>query len=86
MKWFASALYEHLRGDLPAASRAILRAKAANRFLRDYLSGAREMPDDPDFSNKRGSKGEANRCVFRLLPAWAAHTRAVRWLERQREF
>ena len=83
MKWFASALYEHLRGDLSGASMALLRARKGNRFLRDYLSGERPMPQQPSFSEKPGSRGEANYCMFRLVPAWAAHPEATHWLERQ---
>jgi hypothetical protein len=81
MKWFAGALYEHLCGDLRAATSALLRAFDANRFLHDYLTAERQMPAKPSFSQKAGSRGEANLCMFRLIPAWAAHPSAVEWLQ-----
>ena len=83
MKWLAAALYEHQRGDLAAASKALQQALKSNSFLRDYLSGKRSLPQEPNFSDKPGSRGEANSCIYRLMPAWIANPDSLGWLEQQ---
>lgn len=81
--WFALALCEFLRRHKPAATMALQRALKANRHLRDYLAGKRKLPAAPEFSDKVGSRGEADQCMFRLIPAWTAHPAALDWLSAQ---
>jgi tetratricopeptide (TPR) repeat protein len=81
--WFALALCEFLRKQKPAAALALQRALKANRHLREYLTGKRKLPAAPEFSDVAGSRGEADQCMFRLIPAWTAHPAALDWLSEQ---
>jgi tetratricopeptide (TPR) repeat protein len=83
MKWFAMALCEWQRKQKPAATLALQRALKANRHLRDFLTGRRQPPRTPNFSETPGSRGEAEECMFRMIPAWTAHPPALDWLTMQ---
>jgi tetratricopeptide (TPR) repeat protein len=78
---FIRSILEHLRGNEAAAGAALRRARKANVHVTGYLLQRLPLPHEPSFSDRPGSKGEAQLCIFRLMPLLAAKPEALRWFQ-----
>lgn len=79
-------LERFLSGDLPAAKRALRKARQQNRFVEEYLTFQRPLPTDLPESYAMGSEEEAVLCLTHLSGAWADHPLATSWLWEQLGF
>ncbi len=68
------------RGDRREAQRLLRRAIRANPLVPAYLTGRRELPDEPVETYTIGSPGEAVLCAEELGPAWQRAPGALDWL------
>ncbi len=74
-------LERFLSGDLEGAKKAFTTAHRANRYVRDYLTGRKSMPQPFPEYYSLGDVNEAQVCVSEIGDAWRSHAEAVQWLK-----
>jgi tetratricopeptide (TPR) repeat protein len=67
-------------GDSPSARERLQKARRANRYVPDYLSGKTELPEELPDMYEFGSKEEAMLCADALLGVWQTTPAAGQWL------
>ena len=74
-----------LAGDKVAAGAALRKARTANPFVEQYMTGQMPLPDEEPEGYSPGSEEEAALCLIELSRAWDKHREAVLWLFDQLE-
>lgn len=77
---WARVLERFLAGDQAGANAALAKARKANRYMEQYLTGRKPLPNDLPEMYSIGSKEEAVLCLNFLMGAWIAHQEAMLWL------
>ncbi len=81
---WGDVLEAFLLGDLDRAAEARIVAREGNGYLEAYLLGHRKLPKQLPASYTWKSPGQAACAASHLIPAWAAHPKALGWLKATR--
>lgn len=78
---FNNALYHFKKSGQSAKSdKALLKAYKSNKFVLDYLTGSKEMPDELPQYIGRGDENEAISYVANAWKVWMKTYGALRWI------
>lgn len=78
---WGDVLEAFLLGDMDRATQARALARAENGYMEAYLLGHRQLPRRMPGSYTWKSPEQAACAAFHLVPAWAAHPKALDWLK-----
>lgn len=81
---WGDVLESFLLGDLDRAAEARGLAREGNGYLEAYLLGHRKLPKQLPVSYTWRSPEQAACAASHLIPAWAAHPKALEWLRATR--
>lgn len=73
-------LERFLAGDCSGATKALSKARKANRHVELYLTAQKPLPTEPPEMYSSGSEEEAALCLSYLSGAWVEHKEATHWL------
>ena len=76
-------LERFLAGEKAAARVALEKARAANRFVEQYITAKMPLPEELPEMYSPGSEEEAALCMIHVGLAWAHQQEAVFWLHEQ---
>ena len=78
---WARVLISYLSREFAEASRALARARRANKYVERYLLRKKKLPDEEPFEYVIGRDSEAQHCAFHLEFVWSFHPAACVWVE-----
>ena len=79
---WARVLIYYLSREFAEASKALARARRANKYVEKYLLQKKDLPDEAPFEYVMGRDSEALHCAFHLGLVWSFHPTAWMWVER----